>query len=207
MKSIKISLIFWLLASASLQAQTFSIGGQLGYSSPKGDAFTDPVTKEKQSSFGLGFTFDALYHLEDFDNRVAVGIMYDANALFGKNSSDAFDIGIYGLSLYGIKGQFRLKEPEYVTFSPYAGLGLGLSQFSTPDVTYTDASGNESTTYGKTVSSFGIRPEFGIDIEGFLLSVAYFIPMEYTVESNTGSFDGTAGVLTFALGYRYYLDI
>ena len=78
----------------SLNAQSFSVSGQLGYASPQGDAFTDPVTKKKQTSFGLGYDFDALYYLDGFNERLGVGVMYTGNALFGKNNSDAFDIGI-----------------------------------------------------------------------------------------------------------------
>jgi len=210
MKTIKLYLLatFTLILGSSymLNAQMFSFSGQAGYAGPKGDAFKDPITNEKQSSFGLGFEADVLYYIDGFDNRLGMGIMYNGNALFGKNSSETLDIGIYGLALYGIKAQYRLKDPD-VLFSPYGSLGLGLSRFSTPDVTATDATGTETVIEGKSAFSLGLRPEIGLDIGGFLISVAYFTPMKYTIDSDTGDFDGTAGTLNFSIGYRYYFDL
>ena len=200
------ALLLGLFIPAISSAQTFSLSGQVGYAGPQGDAFKDPVTDEKQSSFGIGYDFDAMYYLESFDEKLSVGLMFSGNALFGKNSSDAFDIGIYGLSLYGVKSQYRFLDRDN-TFSPYGALGLGLSQFSTPDVTISDASGSSTVVEGERAFSFGLRPELGLEIGGFLVSAAYFVPMKYTIESDTGNFDGSAGTLNISIGYRYYFEL
>lgn len=189
------------LFALSSQAQLISVSGQLGYAGPQGDAFKDPVSGEKQTSFGIGYDADVLYMLESMDNKLSVGLMYFGSALFGSESSTGIDIGIYGLSLYGVKGQYRMLEPDRKV-SPYGSLGLGLSQFSTPDVTV-----GTSTVEGESAYSLGLRPEVGLDLGGFLLSAAYMVPMKYTVDSSTGSFDGTAGALSISIGYRYTIDL
>ncbi|MBP5584013.1 MAG: hypothetical protein J6X43_08695 [Bacteroidales bacterium] len=203
MKKCKIlaSLFFILLFVTSVQAQLFSISGQLGYARPQGSVFKDKVTGEKLGSLGIGYDFDVLMGLDRFDNKLSVGIMYDGNALFGFQSSTEFDFGMYGLAMYGVKGHYRLLSPDRKV-SPYASLGLGLSQFGTPDV----YSGDSLVVSGKSIYSLAVRPEIGFDLGGLQLSVAYFVPMHYKVESATGNFSGTAGVLSFSLGWRQYIS-
>ncbi|MEO0403908.1 MAG: hypothetical protein AAF193_03460 [Bacteroidota bacterium] len=193
------------LSVITVQAQTITVSGQLGYASPIGDAFVDPETDEKQSSFGIGYDFDALYEFESISPKLSAGIMYSGAALFGKNSSEALDIGIYGLNLYGVKGQYILNDPDAaVRF--YGSLGLGLTQFATPDITITDESGTETIIEGESAFSFGVRPELGVNLGGFLISTSLLVPMKYTVESDTGDFSGTAGTFNISIGYRYVLD-
>ncbi|MGB0431337.1 MAG: hypothetical protein ACPGLV_12755 [Bacteroidia bacterium] len=198
---IKCTLTAFLFITAfSANAQVFSTSGQVGYSSAKGDAFKDD-NGVKQSSFGLGYEADALLYLESFDNKLGVGIMYSGNALFGKNESTATGIAIYGLNLYGLKGQYRLLSTDK-SFSPYGSLGLGLSQFSVPTITI-----NGSEIGGGKGYSLGMRPEIGLDINGLLISAQYFVPMKYSVESDAGTFEGSAGTFTISVGYRKYFDL
>lgn len=182
-------------------AQEISLSGQFGYASPKGDAFKDPDTHNRLASFGLGYDFDVLYVFEDIDSRFSGGIMFSGNVIFGKESGDVLDVGLYGLALYGVKGHYRFLDPDNAV-SPYVNLSLGLSRFATPDITI-----NDQTIKGKSVFSFGIRPEIGIDLAGFLISTAYFVPMKYNVKSNTGNFNGTAGVWNISIGYRVTFDV
>lgn len=194
-----------ILAVTSSQAQLITASGQLGYAGPIGDAFVDPETDEKQSSFGIGYEFDALYQLESVDPKLSVGIMYSGAALFGKNSDEAFDIGIYGLNLYGVKGQYVFNDPD-AAVNFYGSLGLGLSQLATPDVTFTDGEGTETVIEGESAFSFGVRPEVGVNLGGFLISTSMMVPMKYTIDSDTGNFEGTAGTFNVSIGYRYEFD-
>ena len=190
------------LFGMSLQAQTFSFTGTAGYARPQGDAFVDQTTGKSLSSFGLGYSLEFLYLLES-DERIGVGIAYSGNALFGVESEDGFDIGLYGLSFYGAKARYRLFESDR-KFSPYAGLGLGLAVFSTPDVTITDnITGSSTLVPGASAFSLGLAPELGLHISNFVISVAYIVPMKYTINSDTGNFDGTAGALNINLGFVY----
>lgn len=182
-----------------VKAQQISLSGQLGYAGPQGDAFKDEATGERLSSFGLGLDFDALYNFEDVHENLFAGITYNTNILFGQQSDGGFDVGIYGLNLYGVKGLYRFLDRG---FSPYGALSLGLSHFATPELT----SGTEVVVEGENAFSFGIRPEVGLDINGFLISAAYFVPMNYDVSSGFGAFSGSAGALQISLGYRVTFD-
>ncbi len=195
------TLCLMLLIGTSTNAQLFYFSGQVGYAKPQGNAFKDETTGEKLSSFGIGYDADVMMCFDRFDNKLSAGIMYVGNALFGIESSSSFDIGLYALSLYGVKGQYRFRIPEKKV-SPYVSVGLGLSQFATPDV----YSGETLIAEGKSAFSFGVRPEIGFDLGGFLLSAAYFAPMHYSIESETGDFSGSAGTFSISLGFRQYLS-
>jgi hypothetical protein len=73
-------------------------------------------------------------------------------------------------------------------------LSTGVSQLSTPEIS--DGSGNVLVPEEKSFS-FGLRPEVGIDLAGFIISTGYFVPMKY------GTADGKAGVFQVSLGLRY----
>jgi hypothetical protein len=163
--------------------------------------FTD-ANGAKLASGGLSYEVDAMLSLESFDNKLSVGVTYMGSALFGEDQNTLTGIAIYGLALYGVKGHYRLFEPD-MGFSPYGSLSLGLSHFSTPEIT----SGSSVLVEGGNAFSFGLRPEVGLDINGVLISASYIVPMKYTVESGTGNFDGTAGAFMISLGYRKYLDL
>lgn len=202
MKKMKIVVLLMMgtIISLGVSAQKLTVSGQIGYSSPQGDAFLDD-DGERLASFGLGYDLDILVTLPSFDDKLSVGAMFSGNAIFGKESEAVLDIGIYGLSLYGIKGHYRLLELDKLA-SPYASLSLGLSQFATPDITIGD-----ETIKGESAFSLGVKPEIGFDIGGLLISAAYFVPMKYEVDSETGHFDGTAGTFTISIGYREYIDL
>ncbi|MEZ5056427.1 MAG: hypothetical protein R2879_05255 [Saprospiraceae bacterium] len=98
-KNLLSALAFLFIANIAF-SQSFTIGGLVGWGVPQGEVFTNG--DEKLSGGGLTFDFDALYHLEKFDNKLGVGINYNTSVLFGKNSDAALDIGIFGLTLYGV---------------------------------------------------------------------------------------------------------
>lgn len=204
MKNLKtISILTFLsFVSISVNAQLITSSGQVGYAKAQGSAFKDEATGERLSSFGLGYDADILLSLAKFDNKLSVGVTYVGSALFGLESSSGFDVGMYGLSLYGVKGHYRLRKPEKKV-SPYGALGLGLSQFSTPDVYSADVLVAE----GKSSFSLGLRPEIGFDLGGFLISATYFVPMHYSIKSDTGDFNGSAGTFSISIGYRRYFSL
>lgn len=197
------------MISVTAFSQTISGSAQFGYAGPQGDAFKDE-NGEKLASFGLGFDFDLMLFLDDVSEKLAVGVMYSGNVLIGKESDESMDIGLYRLSLYGVKAHYRLLDHEK-SVSPYGNLSLGLTQFSGPDITTTDGTVYKSDR----AYSAGIRPEIGLNIGGILLSVAYLVPMKYTIESSIdpddylgmGFFDGTAGTFNISLGYRGTVDL
>lgn len=201
LKTISV-LIFLSFVSISVNAQLITSSAQLGYAKAQGSAFKDETTGERLSSFGLGYDADVLLCLDKFNNKLSVGVTYVGSALFGLESSSGFDIGMYGLALYGAKGHYRLRKPEKKV-SPYGAFALGLSQFSTPDV----YSGETLIAEGKSSFSLGLRPEIGFDLGGFLISAAYFVPMHYSIKSDTGDFSGTAGTFSISIGYRRYISL
>ncbi|MDR1761588.1 MAG: outer membrane beta-barrel protein [Bacteroidales bacterium] len=166
----------FLATAMTANAQVpISFSGQVGYASPQG-SFFKTAAGEKMSKFGLNFDFDVLYHLDQFDNKLGVGITYDASVLFGADLNNFSKIGLYGLSHYAVKGQWRFFNSKV---SPYGSLSLGLNQFSTPEVSVN----GEVVAESENAFGFGIRPEIGVDLSGFLISVGYVVPMKYSVEN------------------------
>lgn len=199
-RNLLFTFVCLILMGATSFGQAISTSGNFGYSNPQGDAFTNEVTGEKLSSFGLGYSVDILYLLESFENKLGLGVEYTGNTLFREDSDNFLNVGVYGLSLYAVKGYYRLNSNDR-NFSPYGGLSIGLTRFSTPDITI-----NGDTVEGESAFSFGIQPQLGIQFHNLLLSASYLVPMKYTVDSDTGDFEGNAGALSFTLGYRYYFD-
>ena len=174
-----------------------SFSGQVGYASPFGGHFKN-ADGEKMSKFGLGVDIDVLYHFEKMDYKLGVGLTYNTSLLFGADLDNFSDIGMYGLNLYGVKGQYRFFNSK---ISPYAAVSLGLSHFSTPELTMSDGYGNEIVVKGENAFGFGVRPEIGVEFSGFLLSVSYTVPMSYKVFEESK----TAGCFQVNLGWRFRL--
>lgn len=199
-KSIITTAAVVLLGTASF-SQTVLLSGQLGYYNPVGDIFDASNGEDDLSSVGLGVEGEALYFIPSLDDKVGVGLMFNSSIMIGKEDDNITDIGVYGLSLYGVKGQYRLSGFEK-SVTPYGSLGLGLARFKTPEI----KSGNTVIAEGNSATAFGIRPEIGLDLGGFLLSAAYFVPMSYEFESDLGNFDGSAGAWSISIGYTTKLD-
>jgi len=177
--------------ASGIFAQQLSIGGQFGWGVPQGKAF-EKADGEKSSNGGLAFDVDALYHFGQLNNKLGVGITYNGSLLFGVSSSESsFDIGMYGLSLYGVKAYYKFLD---MSVTPYVSLSAGLSQFSTPEVKMMGVVISEP----QKASAFGIRPEVGINLGSFVISAAYFVPANYKLNEKTYS----AGVFQVSLGFR-----
>ena len=126
---------------------------------------------------------------------------FTGTAGYARPQGDALVDQTTGKSLSSFR--YRLFESDR-KFSPYAGLGLGLAVFSTPDVTITDnITGSSTLVPGASAFSLGLAPELGLHISNFVISVAYIVPMKYTINSDTGDFNGTAGALNINLGFVY----
>jgi hypothetical protein len=186
------ALIFLLviLISGSLSAQSLKFGGQVGYGMPQGDLFK-ATDGEDMAKGGFSLDFDALYFLEQFNDKLGLGINYNTSLLFGNSSSNDWNIGVYGLSLYGVRVYYKFFDCKV---TPYASLSTGLTRLSTPEIS--DSNNNVLVESEKSFS-FGLRPEIGLDLGGFVLSAAYIVPMKY------GSFESKAGVFQISLGVRY----
>ena len=183
-----------LVAFTSANAEApISFAFQFGYAAPQGSWFKGEKG-EDLSKFGLGGDIDVLYHLEQLDYKLGVGVTYNTSLMFCGDLDYFSDLGFYGLSLYGVKGQWRFFNS---TVSPYGALSLGLSQFSTPDYTVND----EVVVKGKSAFSFGIRPEIGVEFGVFFLSASYLIPMKYSIYEASES----AGNLQINMGLRFSL--
>jgi hypothetical protein len=187
MKNQHILLILFLFGGFSGTCQKLSTAGQFGWASPQGSAFES--NGEPMAKGGINLDFDILYHLDQFNGKLGLGINYNASILFGA-SRTGFDIGLYSLSLYGLKAHYKFFDSKV---TPYAALTTGLTQFATPEIS--DANGQVLSESVKN-SSFGLRPELGLHLGGFFLAVGYVTPMKYKV------IEEKAGALQFSLGVR-----
>ncbi len=181
-----------LVAFTSANAEApISFALQFGYAAPQGSAFEG----EDLTKVGLGGDIDVLYHFEQLDYKLGVGLTYNTSFMFCGDFDYFSDLGLFGSSLYGVKGQWRFFNSKV---SPYGALSLGLSQFSTPDVTISGF-GQEQVIEGESAFSFGIRPEVGVEFGVFFLSAGYLIPMKYS------AFEESAGNLQINMGFRVSL--
>ena len=169
-----------------------SFTGQFGYALPQGNMF-ETEAGDNMTRFGLSFDADALWHLQQTNYRLGVGFAINSAILFGADLEGFSNIGLYGLSLYGVRGYYRFFNSRV---SPFGTLTLGLSQFSTPEITIGD-----TVIPSESAFNFGVRPEIGIEFGAFVLSVSYMLPMNYTINDLSGS----AGSWQIALGTRISL--
>jgi hypothetical protein len=202
-KSFFIAAICLLSFTATANAQDFweqlSAQGLVGWTVPQGSKFKTDAG-EKLSGGGLNVDFHVMYALPQFDNKLSVGLTWNSSFLFAADLDGLSKGGIYGLDLYGVKGEYRFLDRKV---SPFASLSLGLGRFSTPEYTLLTSDGySEEETVIESESAFnlGIRPEIGVDFGGFVVSVAYIVPMKYKVGIEQKS--QGAGGLQISLGYR-----
>jgi len=185
-----------LAAFASANAEVpISFAVQFGYTAPQGSWFKGDKGSDF-AKFGLGGDIDVLWHLEQFDYKLGVGVTFNSALMFYGDLDNFSDTGFYGLSLYGIKGQWRFFNSKV---SPYGALSLGLSRFATPDYTMN----GKVVVEGQSAFGFGIRPEVGVEFGVFFLSAGYLIPMKYSVYEGMDS--ESAGNLQINMGLRFSL--
>ncbi len=186
-----------IVFSAGVKAQFWeqlSFQALAGYTNAQGSKFKTE-SGQKLSSFGLNFDIDVLYHFNALDNKLGVGLTWDGSVLFAADLDGFSKGGVYGLQLVGPKAQYRFLSRN---ISPYVALSFGGARLSTPNVTISDGSGNSVEVLANKAWNFGVRPEVGVDLNGFIISVAYIVPMQYDL----GSIKETAGGLEFSIGYR-----
>jgi len=169
-----------------VHAQRISADAHLGWSVPNGEAFA--YDEDSGGKGGIGYSADILYHFKKYDEKLAVGVIYNGSLIFGGGTSDGmFDIDLYFLELYGVKGYYKFFKGA---FSPYVSLSMGLSHLATPDIS------GAITVEGHDSFSLGLGPEIGIDLGGFCISAFYLTPMKYITWSTEKQ---TAGVLQFSI--------
>ncbi len=204
--SKKLLLAVIIMAAAFIsktQAQFFnqlSFQGLVGYTIPQGKVFK-AEDGSKLSGGGINASIDALYHFDQFDYKLGVGITYTGSFLFANKLEEMNTIGLYGLDIYGVKGYYRFFNSR---ISPYASLTIGLSQFQTPEMKLTG--GSDTDDYSLVIESqnsfgLGIRPEIGVDLGGFIISAAYIVPTNYKYSDIKNS----AGGIEISIGYRHPL--
>lgn len=184
-------LVFFAFAlfTTSMYSQ-ISVSGQLGWILPGGGGVGDGVNQYDVKG-GLVYEVDALYHLNEDDPKLGVGVEYLGAILGG----EGIITDNYGLTFYGIKGHYRLNPGG---FSPYAGLSVGLATLATPEYTI-----NGVTIASLKGSGLGLKLEAGLDIKGFLLGIDYMLPTGFKIEENGVTLaDGSVGGLIISLGWR-----
>ena len=190
-KICKIFLALLLMAPVSAFAQIISVGAQVGWSVPKGEVFK--YGDQKSAKGGLNVDADVLYHFSLLGGgRLAAGVTYNGSLLFGANVNN-MDIGLYGLSLYGAKGYFKVLPGP---ISPYAALSIGVAHLSTPKMSSDDGT---QVSKSKSANAFGLRPEIGIKLTNFTISAGYIVPTDYSFDSGTKN----AGIFQISLGMRF----
>lgn len=196
MKSIILFSALLVLSLFSLQshAQYFGWSTSLGYAKPQGNGFVDGNGIELKSG-GLNYEFDGYLCPKSLDSKLGFGIEFMGNLLVSNNNGT---FSAYGMDLYALKMHYRFKEPE-TKVSPYFSLAVGVAKFSSPEFT----SGGTVIVPADEAYALGIRPHIGLELARIQLDVAYLIPMEYDI-NGLSSLKGTAGSLTFSIGYRHY---
>ncbi len=189
-------LALFTFTSYSLTAQKISVGTDFGWANALGE-FSD------SGSGGLNWNAHARYGINE---KLSVGLEYNTSllvAVSSNGSSGFFGASLWGVSAYGVKGWYEFLDR---TVSPYAAVGLGLSQVSEPDIT----SGGV-TTEGASRFGFNGNGELGLKLGGVYLAYRLNFGARTPKETNIFSDISDLPVTTqnFVIGYRrsiYELD-
>ena len=198
MKICKIFLVLLLMAPLSAFAEIVTVGVQVGWSVPQGDAFKFGDESTKGTKGGLNVDADILYHFSLLGGgRLAAGITYNGSFLFGASVADVKSIDFYSHRMYGLKARFNLLPGIVPVISPYIALSAGFARLSVPAISASLENGFEAKA--ERANSFGLRPEIGVQLSKFSVSAGYIIPTNYSFDSR-----GTknAGILQISLGMR-----
>ncbi len=190
---LKFSTLFLaILFTQNLNAQAISAAGALGWAVPGGSGVSDKM-EDLNLDGGLTYFGDIMYHL---DSKIGFGLHYQGSILAGVGGGDT---DIFGMRFIGAKGQYTFLEGN---FEPFVGLGLGLSQLLTPELSITDGNGMTTLVPENRSSNIGILPEVGFYVKNFFLSVQYLVPVNYTVEE-VNIVSKALGTVNINVGYRY----
>lgn len=191
MKKLGLLLAFVsILFIVNSKAQAIAASGNFGWAQPNGEAFD----YEDGWSGGLNYTFDLLYYLPIMEGKLGAGITYNSSFIGGGGeSAGLFNVDLYVLNLYGLKGSYRFFDSKV---TPYVALSTGLTRLETPEVSIN----GEIVTEAEKSMSFGLAPEIGIELGSLKLSVSYLVPMKYQTFAAEKQ---SVGITQFTIGYRY----
>jgi len=186
------SLSVFLLSFYGASAQTLVSGGAtFGYASPNGSGVGETAGLIDVDG-GISYSLLGYYHPSDF--KLGFGVHVSASVLASVDTG----LDAYGLAVYALSTRYNLKEEG---FTPFASLGVGLMQLSTPSV----SSGGVVLVEAKKGSALAIQPTVGLSFGGFQLSVDYLVPGKITIDGVTA--DNKIGYLTYNLGYVLKLEL
>jgi hypothetical protein len=180
-------------ASCNLSAQhTIALGAGGGVSRLTGDL-------GKEGSFGLNYYLEGKYYLTP---KLTAGLEYNSAAVGYGNDDSAFGVSFYGNTTVFAKGEYFLTTKKV---RPYAAVGIGFSSLETPELSFTDANGNEATIESEKKGNLGISPRLGIMLGKFGIEFSYNIAGK-TPEStvfNVSSSDKAFNYYAINLKYTY----
>lgn len=182
-------LLVTCFSTLSAQDHNISISGQLGWALPGGDGVGEEETDPYDVDGGLTYAADALYHFGD--GKLRAGITYSAAILASVDSG----LDAYGMSFYGLKGMYYLKNEG---FSPFGGLSLGIAKLETPET----SSGGQVINPSESGTSFAIQPTLGLAFGNFYISADYLLPSNIALDEDPFMREGKIGYLGINLGYR-----
>ncbi|MFT4665885.1 MAG: hypothetical protein ACI9XB_002842 [Gammaproteobacteria bacterium] len=176
---------------AQICIEKIYLGGGAGFTKLTGDIGED-------GSGGLTYFVDGAVYLTP---QLAVGGEGNFNLHGYKNGF--YELKIRNANLFLAKAEYYFIDNS---FSPFAGLGLGLSNIVRPEVLIVDSAGNESVLVGKDNRiNLAVSPRVGFVAGGFLMEFIYnFAGKEPSVE---GLETFTYNFWTLSLGYRYIFEL
>lgn len=182
---------------AQTQSHTISIGGGFGGSTLTGEL-------GENGSIGLSYFLEANYF---FNEKLSAGIEFNSSAIGYSDDSSAFGFSAYGSALYLVKGEYHFFTSKV---SPYVGLGLGLANIATPEITSTDSNGNEQViTPSESTINFALSPRIGVAFGNFCLDVSFNVAGKtpQTEGFNVDESDLPFNYWIFGLRYVYPFEI
>jgi len=149
-----------------------------------------------------GFTYfiDGAVYLTP---KFAVGVEGNFNLHGAKDAND--DLKFRAASLYLAKAEYYFMDGS---FSPFGGLGLGLSRIERPEATFYDENGNEiGGIEGKKKFNFAVSPRVGFVAGGFHMEFIYNLAGKEPNVDVEGIEDFSYNFWTISLGYRYSFEL
>ena len=135
--------------------------------------------------------------------QLAVGVEGNFN-LHGYEDANE-DIKFRGASLYLAKAEYYFMDNS---FSPFAGLGLGLASIERPEVTATDGSGNSVVVLEEEKQiNFAISPRVGFVAGGFHMEFIYNLAGKEPEIEGLDEDPFKYNFWTISLGYRYNFEL
>lgn len=194
MKKLTLTLILFVsllsVGTAQFEIENLFGGANIGYAKPLGDF----------SEFAKGgFTYNVQLGYKLNDN-FSVGVEYLSAVTAAIDTT--LETGLFGVNLYGLNGYYAKAWYKFLdgSFKPYGALGLGLSQFSEPDVTV-----GTDTVEGASRMGFGANAEIGFVIKNFNLSYAFVLGGKSATEPVFNDKVADLGIVyhKFSVGYLY----